>query len=374
MKLKLLGGLTPQQFLRQHWQKQPLLVRQAIPGFQGVASQTQLGALTQNPNTKSRLIFNEGKKWRLETGPFSKNRIKQLPQTNWTILLQDLNHYSAAGAALLREFSFIPYARLDDLMVSYAAPGGGVGPHFDSYDVFLLQGEGRRRWRISAQKDLSLIANLPLKILRNFRAEQEWELGAGDMLYLPPGYAHEGVALTHCSTYSIGFRAPSAQELAFNFLNHIQDELALDGMYTDPELSLQRHPAEISGAMVKKVARTMRRLVWSEDDYAHFLGKYLTEPKSHVFFIPPQAPPELAEFRRRALRGGLSLDRKSRLLTHGEWVFMNGDRMRIPAQSIAVLRELSDQWMIQQQTRIDRDSLALLYAWYCDGYLHFGSE
>jgi 50S ribosomal protein L16 3-hydroxylase len=374
MKSNLLGGLTPRQFLREHWQKKPLLVRQAIPGFHGIVSRGELFALARDPDVQSRLISRQRGKWQLEHGPFAKSRLQQLAPSNWTILIQDLNHFVDAGMALLRQFSFIPYARLDDLMVSYAAPGGGVGPHFDSYDVFLLQGEGTRRWRISTQKDLSLVPDMPLKILCDFRAEQEWELHPGDMLYLPPGFAHEGVALTDCATYSIGFRAPSAQELAFNFLSHVQDELALEGMYADPDLGLQQHPAEISQAMIKKVGRTIRQLSWHEGDYVHFLGKYLTEPKPQVFFSPPEVPLNQAEFRRDLLLHGIALDRKSRMLTHGAWAFINGDRIAIPPASSPLLRELSDRWMIQPKSNIDRKSLALLYAWYCDGYLQLRSE
>ena len=374
MKTTLLGGRTPRLFLRDYWQKKPLLIRGAIPGFQGIVSRAEIFTLAHKTEAQSRLISHHRGKWQLEHGPFGKTQLRQLPRSNWTILVQDLNHFSDAGTALLRQFSFIPYARLDDLMVSYAARGGGVGPHFDSYDVFLLQGEGTRRWRISRQKDLSLIPNLPLKILRSFRPEQEWELQPGDMLYLPPGYAHEGVALTDCATYSIGFRAPSAQELAFNFLNHVQDELALDGMYADPDLKLQRRPAEISSAMVKKTAQIIERLSWTKGDYLHFLGRYLTEPKPHVFFVPPAVPAEIMEFRRSVLRGGALLDRKSRLLTHDTWAFMNGDRIAVSPQSRALLRELSDYWMIQSRNTIDRKSLALLYAWYCDGYLQLRME
>jgi 50S ribosomal protein L16 3-hydroxylase len=374
MKTTLLGGLTPRQFLRGYWQKKPLLIRGAIPGFQGIVSRAKILALAQKSDAQSRLISYRRGKWQLENGPFRKTQLQQLPRSNWTILIQDLNHFSDAGTALLRQFSFIPYARLDDLMVSYAARGGGVGPHFDSYDVFLLQGEGTRRWRISRQKDLSLIPDLPLKILRSFRPEMEWELHPGDMLYLPPGYAHEGVALSDCATYSVGFRAPSAQELAFNFLNHVQDELALDGMYGDPELKLQRHPAEIGSAMVNKTAQIIQRLSWTKGDYIHFLGRYLTEPKPHVYFAPPAVPVEIMEFRRSVLRSGALLDRKSRLLTHDTWAFMNGDRIVVSPQSRALLRELSDYWMIQPRSTIDRKSLALLYAWYCDGYLQLRTE
>jgi 50S ribosomal protein L16 3-hydroxylase len=374
MKTGLLGKLTPREFLRDYWQKKPLLVRQALPQFNGVVSQPELLKLVRNPETQSRLIFRQRGKWQLEHGPFNKTRLSQLPQSGWTILLQDLNHCVDAGATLLQQFSFIPYARLDDLMVSYATPGGGVGPHFDSYDVFLLQGEGTRRWRISAQPDLSLLPNLPLKILRNFRAEQEWELEPGDMLYLPPGYAHDGVALTHCMTYSIGFRAASIQELAFNFLSHIQDELALDGMYSDPDLCLQQNPAEISQSMVNKVTEAIQHMSWNDEDYVHFLGKYLTEPKPYIYFTAPAIPYTLAEFRRHVLRVGIALDRKSRLLTHKSWLFMNGDRVLRPAQSEPLLRELSKHWMIQPKSKIDRESLTLLYAWYLNGYLQFRSE
>ena len=162
MKLSLLGGLTPRQFLRDYWQKKPLLIRQAIPGFKGVLSGAEIRALAGNEDAQSRLVMRIAGKWQMEQGPFAKRRVKQLPKSDWTLLVQDVNHFVDAGMALLRRFDFIPYARRDDLMVSYAAPGGGVGAHFDSYDVFLLQGEGERRWRISAQKDLSLVPNLPL--------------------------------------------------------------------------------------------------------------------------------------------------------------------------------------------------------------------
>ena len=370
----LLGGILPRQFLRDYWQKKPMLVRQAIPNFRGVVPKSDLMGMASDDAVESRLISHQRGKWQMARGPLAKAQLKKLPATNWTVLVQDLNHHVGAGRDLLRQFSFIPYARLDDLMVSYAMPGGGVGPHFDSYDVFLLQGEGERRWRISKQQDLTLAPNLPLKILRNFKAEQEWTLGPGDMLYLPPNVAHEGVAVTECTTYSIGFRAPSAQELAFNFLNYLQDKLDVKGMYRDPDLRAQIHPAQISNAMVQQTAQMLKNISWDNESCARFLGIYLTEPKSQVFFDAPEQPMTLAKFRRELAKNGIALGLKSRMLSHKTQTFINGESISTPAGATALLRELSDRWMIAPNRAVDRASLTLLYDWYLNGYLALRRE
>ena len=372
MKISLLGGLTPRQFLRDYWQKKPLLIRQAIPNFKGVISTANFTKLAGHQAVQSRLVTRVGRTWQMTRGPFSARALRQLPPTYWTILIQDLNHHIDAGMALLRQFNFIPYARLDDLMVSYAAPGGGVGPHVDSYDVFLLQGEGERRWRISAQDDHTLVKNLPLKILRNFRAEQEWILQPGDMLYLPPGYAHDGVALSECTTYSIGFRAATNQEMLQQFLNHVQDELVVEGMYSDPDLALQSSPAAISTAMVSKVDALINGLKWKQWDVARFLGIYLTEPKAQVYFDPPAESLTFAKFRQQAKRQGVMLDRKSRMLVRPPWLFMNGDCIVLEPTSAHILRELADRWMIIPKTDISDLAARQLYAWYGDGYVRLG--
>ena len=232
----LLGGHAPATFLRRYWQKEARLVRDAVPGFAGLFSRKALFDLAGRDDVESRLVVRGRGTWTMEHGPFRRARFSALPATGWTLLVQGVNLHSDAADALLRRFAFLPYARLDDLMVSYAAPGGGVGPHFDSYDVFLLQGEGRRRWRYGRQADLSLKAGLPVKILRRFTPQQDAVLAPGDMLYLPPSYAHDGVAVDACTTYSIGFRAPSHNEIAQAFLDHLRDELALEGRYADPDL------------------------------------------------------------------------------------------------------------------------------------------
>ncbi len=181
-----LSGLTPADFLRRHWQKKPLLVRNALPECRGILQREGLFELAAEDSLESRLVQRDGRRWRVRHGPFGPRELKRLPKSGWTLLVQGVDLAVPAARNLLDRFSFIPYARLDDVMVSYAPAGGGVGPHFDNYDVFLLQGEGRRRWRVSRQRDLELVAGAPLKILRRFRPAREWVVDPGDLLYLPP--------------------------------------------------------------------------------------------------------------------------------------------------------------------------------------------
>src|SRR6476661_7040471 len=182
----LLGGMTPARFMKRHWQKKPLLVRQAIPAFQPLLAPAELFALAAREEVESRLVIHEGTSWRLQRGPFARRAIPSTRRPDWTLLVQGVDLHLPAAHALLHGFSFVPAARLDDLMISYASDGGGVGPHFDSYDVFLLQVHGRRRWRIGRTTDTSLQPDVPLKILARFEPELEWLLEPGDMLYLPP--------------------------------------------------------------------------------------------------------------------------------------------------------------------------------------------
>src|SRR5215468_8721091 len=206
--------------MRRYWQREPLLVRGAFERFDDPLSPREVLALAGNAEAQSRLVRRRGARWTLEHGPFTPAKLKQLPRRDWTVLVQDTNHFSREADALLARFDFVPHARIDDVMVSYAMPGGGVGPHVDSYDVFLLQGRGRRRWRISRQRDHAFVPGLPLKILERFEPESEWVLEPGDMLYLPPGVAHDGVAEGPCFTYSIGFLASSHADLHRHFFSY----------------------------------------------------------------------------------------------------------------------------------------------------------
>src|SRR5512134_705390 len=296
MKSTFPAGLDPARFLRGHWQRKPLLLRRAFPGFAGVLSPRELMRLACRDDVQSRLVLRRGARWELRHGPFRPRDLRALPPRGWSLLVQEVNHFLPAAEELLARFSFLPHARLDDLMVSFAPDGGGVGPHFDSYDVFLLQGPGRRRWRISAQENRELVPNAPLRILRRFRPEQEWVLEPGDMLYLPPRYAHDGVAVGDCMTYSIGFRAPSNQELVTGFLDHLAETVQLPGMYQDPDLSPQRDPARIGEPMLRTVEAAISQLRWGRREILRFLGCNLTEPKPHVFFTPPRPPLPAARF------------------------------------------------------------------------------
>ena len=289
MRLQLLGGLEPAAFLSQYWQKKPMLVRQAMPGFSGLVPPAGLMRLAGREDVEAKLFVRRGSRWTVRDGPFARAAFARLPRARWTLLVHGLNLHLPAADALLRRFGFIPYTRLDDVLVSYAVDGGGVGPHFDSYDVFLLQGEGRRRWRVSTQRDRTLDPHAPHRMLARFRAQREWILEPGDMLYLPPGCAHEGTAIGRCVTYSIGFRAPSAQELGTAFLDYLRDNLRLEGMYTDPGLKPQRHPAAIPPAMPLEVERMLARVNSGRTDVRRFLGAYLSEPKPHIVFAPPDA-------------------------------------------------------------------------------------
>src|SRR5258706_10022409 len=250
MSRKRPAGIDPAHFMRRHWQREPLLVRGAFPGFADPLSPREVLALASSPDASSRLVRRRGASWSVEHGPIASSRIKQRPRRDWTVLVQDANHFAARAADLLAGFDFISHARVDDVMVSYAPPGGSGGPHLDSYDVFLRQGLGRRRWQISRQADRSLVPGIDLKVLQRFVPESEWVLEAGDMLYLPPGVAHHGVAESESLTWSIGFRAPSDAELVAGFLDFLRDRLEPTGRYGDPGEPPAAHAGEIPARLL----------------------------------------------------------------------------------------------------------------------------
>jgi 50S ribosomal protein L16 3-hydroxylase len=368
--LTLLGGITPETFLKEYWHKKPLLIRGAVPRFKGLLSPNELAGLACEEDVQSRLVsFNKGK-WLCEQGPFAEKRFAKLPEHDWTLLVQSVNHHLQEASDLLQQFSFIPHARLDDLMVSYAPDGGGVGPHFDSYDVFLLQGLGQRLWRISEQTNLDLVEGAPLRILKNFETKQEWTLSAGDMLYLPPHLAHWGIAVGECMTYSIGFRAPFAEELAGEFLNYLQEKREFNGRYADPDLKLQDHPAEVSADMVNRVASMLSGLQWSNADVAEFLGEYLTEPKLHVVFDVPEHMSENA-FAKKLLSKGICLHLKSQLLVANQNFYLNGERVDVPEDDKACLSSLADNKTLTAAdlVGVSAQFIRFMYDGFLAGYL-----
>ncbi|PIT73301.1 JmjC domain-containing protein [Limnohabitans sp. G3-2] len=335
--LALLGGLTPSQFMQRHWQKKPLLVRQAIPGFTPCVGRSELVALAGQEGVESRLIVDSPKGWKMKHGPFAKRSLPPFAQKKWTFLVQGVDLHHDGVHALMQQFRFVPDARLDDVMISYATDGGGVGPHFDSYDVFLLQAHGQRRWRIGRNRDLTLQSGVPLKILQNFEAEEEFVLNPGDMLYLPPKYAHDGVAEGECMTWSIGFRAPQEGELARELLLGLADE-AFDGVgeaiYRDPRQPAVMSSAAIPPSLALFAHQVVDKALKNPDLLDSLLGEYLTEPKAHVWFEGSENAPDLSK--------GVHLDRRSKMMYDERHVFINGESFRVGGRDARFLRQLAD--------------------------------
>lgn len=379
----LLGGLTPSQFMRRYWQKKPLLIRGAIPNVAAPLARDALFELAASDDAEARLISRTRGHWRLEHGPFEADALPSVKRREWTLLVQGADLHNDHARALLDRFRFVPDARLDDLMISYATDGGGVGPHFDSYDVFLLQVHGQRRWRISTQRDLTLQPGLPLKVLQHFEPEQEWVLEPGDMLYLPPHIAHDGVAVGECMTCSIGFRAPSANELLGQFLYYSAERsdmarsAAGERLYRDPGQDATAHPAKLPTRLVDELGAILARVRWTERDLVSFLGSYLSEPKSHVVFDAPDRPLSEAAFVRRAQASGLRLDNKTALLYGERTYFINGEESALP-RSRKWLWELADARRIEGKRFVtlspDPSMTALLYEWYLAGWVRVGAS
>lgn len=373
--MQLLGGLSAKTFLSRFWQKKPLLIRGAIPGFRGIIQPPELFRLAARDDVESRIVARRAGRWTLAQGPFSRAEIERRPRASWTLLVQGVNLLHPPAEALLRRFDFIPYVRLDDVMVSYAVPGGGVGPHLDSYDVFLLQGPGRRRWRLSgksvAEFDHPYDEAAPLRVLKRFRPEEEWVLEAGDMLYLPPGWAHEGTALDACTTCSIGFRAPARAELASEFLAWLGERADLPGLYRDPGLRPAASPAEIPRELVRAAARAVRSVRWSERDLTIFLGSYLTAPKPRIAFDAPRRPLALAEFSRRCRGAGVALDARTQLLFRGGRFFVNGEPFAPGRGGARALKVLANERRLGPG-RAPAVLCARLHRWYLSGWVRPG--
>jgi 50S ribosomal protein L16 3-hydroxylase len=370
MNNPVLGSLSAAQFLRRHWQKRPLLIRGAVADVRDRFSADQMRRLACSDEVESRLVTHSRGKWDLAHGPFTRQRLKQPGARHWSLLVQGVDTQLDSARDLLDRFNFVPYARLDDVMLSLAPPGGGVGPHFDSYDVFLLQVHGTRRWRIGPQRDLTLI-DAPLRILKRFVPQQDFVVEPGDLLYLPPQIAHDGVALTECITCSIGFRAPERQELAEAFLQWLSEALHLDGRYADPALKASRHPASIDTSMVRQVGKMLTGIRWNESLVARFLGEYLTEPKSNVWFAPPDDALGIDQFKRHAKRIGVRLHRKTRMLYRDDNLFVNGESLQVPKSVQPEVRQLADARCLKSITTRSTWWTKTLHDWYCAGYVEF---
>lgn len=366
--LALLGGLSPARFMRRHWQKKPLLIRQAIADFRPPLDRNALFDLAGREGVESRLIEHARAGWSLRQGPFARRALPPQSRPRWTLLVQGVDLHHDAAHALLQRFRFVPDARLDDLMISWASEGGGVGPHFDSYDVFLLQATGRRRWRIGRQKDFSLQPDVPLKILQRFEPEEEYVLEPGDMLYLPPRWAHDGEAVGgDCMTCSIGFRAPQRGGLAGELLQRMADALEDDTLYRDPQQAATAQPARLPEGLQAFAADALQRLLGERDALALALGEVMTEPKPHTWFDEPAGP---------WAPGALRLDRRTRMMYDERHVFINGEGLRAGGADARLMRRLADQRHLNagEVRRASADVLAVLADWFEAGWLRLEAE
>jgi len=376
-KNHILGKISNDVFLKKYWQKKPLLIRDAIKNFKSPITEKDLFRIAQNENAISRLIEFKRGIWQVKYGPFKKLDLPKKINTPWTILVQNMNHHLPFAESFLNLFKFIPYARLDDLMVSFATKKGSVGPHFDSYDVFLFQAKGEREWKISEQKKFSLDKKSAIKIITNFKVKNTWVLKPGDLLYLPPNVGHWGVSQSDdCLTYSIGFRAPGTFEIQSKFLDFIQDNLITNknDLYRDPNLNLQKNPAEINSNMIKKIQRIVNQLRWNTNSINNFIGQLLTEPiEGAVFETSKSMTAEV--FIKNLIKKPLKLNPKTRMLFIKNNFFINGELIEADKESIMYLKQLANDREISIKSTLNKKDLnalgIVLLPLYLSGFIDF---
>ena len=362
----LLGGLAPRDFMRRHWQKTPLVVRAAVPDAARVASRADVLALAAREGVESRLVARDGEHWSLRHGPIPRRALPKPATPGRTVLVQGADLHLEAAHRLLARFRFVPDARLDDLMLSWASDGGGVGPHVDSYDVFLLQVRGRRRWRVGLpRRSPRLRDDVPLKMLATFAPRHDWLLEEGDMLYLPPGWGHDGVADGETITASIGFRASGARALAVEVLQQLVDAAEPDPdepRYADPWQPATARPARIPAALSRFAADAVARLLREDGARARALGAALSEPKPGTWFEPGAS---------RECGAGVRLDRRTRMLYDAHHVYINGEAYRAAGRDAALMRRLADRRRLEavELAALGRGARALVDEWLAAGWL-----
>ena len=364
----LLGGMSPALFMRRHWQRKPLVARGAWPAVKPPLARAELFALAAQEDVESRLVRRDGMRWSLRRGPLPRRSLPRLRQPDWTLLVQGVDLHADAARSMLNPFRFVPDARLDDLMISFATAGGGVGPHVDPYDVFLVQLQGRRRWRIGPVRDQRLVEGAPLKLLRHFVATEEFVLDPGDLLYLPPIWGHDGVALGECMTASVGFRTPSRHTIVREVLPHLIDALpespSWATLYRDAGAPASPAPARIPASMQRFAKASWQRILGERGRLAQALGQWLTEPKPEVWFeqgAPLRVPPR-----------GLRLDRRSRMMYDGERLYINGEVVETRSADTRLMRQLADRRELSsvEHRRLTTVARDLVNQWAEAGWLH----
>ena len=341
----MFGSLSVAEFLERHWQRAPILFSAALPGFRSPISPEELAGLACEDEVESRLVQGQvGTRFELEHGPFDEARFERLPRRDWTLLVQDVDKHVPEVATLLERFRFLPEWRVDDVMVSYAAPGGSVGPHTDQYDVFLVQARGRRRWQLSEHFSPALRADCDLKVLERFEPERELIAEPGDVLYLPPNVAHFGLALDEAMTFSVGFRAPDQRELIAGLTPELISRAVDGARFCDPGRQPSRRPLELGTGDLTQLRQLIRSgLALDDAELDGFIGRYLTRSKPN---LEEQGEATSAEDVRQRLLAGDGLARRhgSRWALHergGElWVFADGEELRLRPSQRAWLEPL----------------------------------
>ena len=374
-----LGGMSESEFLQDYWQKKPLLIRQAFPGFVPELDSGDIAGLACEELADSRWVSGSfpAHDWALRYGPFEESLFSTLPETHWTLLVQDVEKHFPPLRRLLDRFSFLPRWRVDDLMASVAAPGGSVGPHVDQYDVFLLQAQGRRRGHIADSFQPDLLPDCELNVLKSFESEQEWVLETGDMLYLPPGIAHHGVALEECMTWSVGMRAPSSADLFLALGEWLAGEHAEGPRYSDPGLE----PGFLPGELDQDARRRFQSLVnpASADAYSFddFLGAFLSEYRLAHRPAPAAAPIGAIELE-QALSNGRTLQQNpwTRLLWTGDSmaVTLFAAGMRYSCSRELACLVCDPERLASLDRALNSEEIAILCKLLNDGHLYLESE
>ena len=379
----VLGSITPAIFLRDYWQKQPLLIRQGLPGFQNPLAADEIAGLACEDCIESRLILGPEVRgnWELEHGPLAQERFDDLPPSNWTLHLQGIEVYLREAYQLFDYFRFIPNWRIDDIMVSYAPDQGSAGPHFDFYDVFLVQAEGRKRWRLGqpCDSDSALVPDIDLRILEHMDVTQEFVVEPGDVLYIPPRIAHHGVADGDSITYSVGFRAPGIVELADEFAQHLATTIREDQRYQDPNPALQAHPGSISPDVRARIAEMLKIELDRPGAIEQWFGSYMTRPKVDIEAEPPEQVLDATQLRGKLETAANLYWCEGTRVAYADYpdglvVFINGAAWPLAKQALELAQLLS------AATRIDTaallplpgdDALNLLCECYNEGLISF---
>jgi len=366
-----LGELSPDVFLRDYWQKKPLVIKQAFPGFESPITAEELAGLSCEAGVDSRIVIEKGGEhpWQAIYGPMDEDLFARLPETHWTLLVNDVEKHIPALAWIVDRFRFIPEWRIDDLMVSYAPVGGSVGPHHDQYDTFILQAQGQRRWQIHSREVAAdnQVAGADLRIHKNFVAEHEWLLEPGDMIYLPPGVSHYGVATDDCLSFSIGFRAATHAEMLDSFTACISEGLASELTWRDPPLEVQDQPNEITPATVEAARAVLEKYLKTDNPaFPAWFGRFISDTKADMTIENEGCFDDLAGlvaahpalFRSPASRFAFWRNGNDALL------FIDGDDYRVSlafAESLCTQRELNTQILSGSMTACEASLVLDLY-------------